>query len=424
MTVGHQTKTALDGLYKDIYGDKFETLVPDFGVLTKKIKFAKAKKLGRDYVQAVKLTNEHGFTYGENSALAAIISADVDDAKVRGAPFTLRTGFSYSAAAAMAEGGEEAFISGTKFKFMTMMEAATHRLEQQILYGSAGLSISDAAGITALTATTAKVEITRASWAPGLWAGARGAPLQFYTVGGAVQVGGALFTVVSIVPPATAALPYIVVSGASGDITTLVAADTVPLVTHWAGAFGNEMVGLRSQISNTGTLFGIDGSLYNLWQGNTKDLGATRLNLRRLYDSLVDPVSKGLMEDVVALVSPATWAGMANDQASLRRYNAVSKKADNGHESIEFYGPQGKIEIMIHPMIREQEAMVFPIDKAERIGSSDLTFKTPGNQGDEMFLQSPDRPGFEVRLFSEQAVFLPCPAKCVLITGIDNDSAT
>lgn len=51
MTAGSQTKLALDGLYKDIYADKMDSLVPDFGILVKMIKFNPSKKTGRDYVK-------------------------------------------------------------------------------------------------------------------------------------------------------------------------------------------------------------------------------------------------------------------------------------------------------------------------------------------------------------------------------------
>jgi hypothetical protein len=52
MTSGAQTKSALDGLFKDVYGDKLESLIPDFALLQKKIGFSEAKKTGRDFVKA------------------------------------------------------------------------------------------------------------------------------------------------------------------------------------------------------------------------------------------------------------------------------------------------------------------------------------------------------------------------------------
>lgn len=46
------TKTVLDGLLKDTYGDKLEQLRPDFGILSEKIPFRSANKVGKDFVQA------------------------------------------------------------------------------------------------------------------------------------------------------------------------------------------------------------------------------------------------------------------------------------------------------------------------------------------------------------------------------------
>ena len=53
MSNAGQTKLLLDGLMKDVYGDsKLESMVPDFGILHKRISFSQAKKIGRDFVKA------------------------------------------------------------------------------------------------------------------------------------------------------------------------------------------------------------------------------------------------------------------------------------------------------------------------------------------------------------------------------------
>jgi len=44
-------KSTLDALFKDVYADKLDTLLPDFSKLLKSIPFREAKKTGRDYVQ-------------------------------------------------------------------------------------------------------------------------------------------------------------------------------------------------------------------------------------------------------------------------------------------------------------------------------------------------------------------------------------
>lgn len=407
------TKSSLDALYKDVYADKLESLVPDFGILTKKISFSTAKKTGRDFVASVKVSNEHGFTYGAGlAALSGVISSNVEDAKVRGSALTLQTGFSYDAAANMVAGGKEAFISGTKFKFMAMMEAATQRLEQQLLYGGLGLGImSDSVNVNA---TTTDLQITDASWAPGAWAGSEGAEVDVYNGNTKVNTTGAV-TISDI----DAANKKVRVTAAAGDITAIDALAAGSYTVEFRGSHGNEMVGLRSVCASTGSLYGVSGS-YGLWKANHFAVSpSANLTLKKIYQSQVAAVGKGLMEDVVILVSPATFATLANDEASLRRYNTQSKKAERGFGEIEFVGPNGQLSVLAHPMAREGEALCFPINRAERIGSTDLTFKTPGRE-DEMFLQMPGHTGYECRLYSEQSLFLPAPAKCTLITGISN----
>jgi hypothetical protein len=398
------TKASLDALYKDVYGDKLQNLKPDFGILMKDIKFREAKKTGRDFVEPVSLTHEHGFTYGAGlQTLSDVVLANNEEAKVRGNSLTLRTAFSYDAAANMVAGGKEAFIKGTEYKFRSMMEAATYRLEAQLLYGSSHLGAVASADDGADTIT-----ISDATWSPGIWAGAENAVVDIYQADGAtVRLAN---VTVSGVDSASKTLSF---SG-TPDFSAVVAGD----ILRFKGATGNEMVGIRNIISNTGTLYSIDGSGYSLWQGNVSPVGAANLTLKKIYQGVNLAVGKGLMEDVIVLVSPATFATLANDEASLRRYSAVGK-AENGFEAIEYYGPNGKIKVKVHPMVREGEAMAYPEKRAERIGATDITFKTPG-RSDEMFQQLPTETGYECRLYSEQALWLPCPAKGILFTGISN----
>ncbi len=46
------SKSSLDALLKDVYGDKLDNLRPDFGILTGRIKFREGKKIGRDWVES------------------------------------------------------------------------------------------------------------------------------------------------------------------------------------------------------------------------------------------------------------------------------------------------------------------------------------------------------------------------------------
>lgn len=405
------TKASLDALYKDVYADKLDTLLPDFSKLLKSIPFREAKKTGRDYVQPVKLTNEQGFTYGSGlQTLSDAIDADNEDAKVRGHSLTLKTAFSYDAAANMAS-SKGAFISATKYRFMAMMESMSSRLEAQILYGESG--IGETASTSNVSATETDLVIKDAEWAPGIWSGLEGAEIDLYE-GGLVNTTGAV-TIDSIDHDNKT----VRVSAAAADITAIDIAGADQVI-WFRGANGNEMTGIRSIVGNTGSLYGVSGADYSLWRGNTHNVGGN-LVLREVLVGNAKAAAKGLMEDSVVYVSSLTFSVLANDQASLRRYSGEVKTAKDGFSFIEFYAPSGTIEIVPHPMVKEGEALSFPKGKIERIGSTDVTFQTPGGEGGEMFKHLPTQTGYEVRSYSEQAVFLPCPAKCVLYTNIDHN---
>ena len=402
------TKASLDALYKDVYGDKLNNLRPDFGILMDQIKFRTSKKTGRDFVEPVTLTHEHGFTYGQGlQTLSQAIVAENEDAKVRGNSLTLRTAFSYDAAANMVEGGKEAFVRGTDYRFKNMMESATYRIEAQLLYGGDNLG---SVKTSAANDTDDTLDITDATWAPGIWAGAENAEIDVYS-SDLVTLRGT-YKIASI---DSAAKTLSVDAAATLQTDGVVAGDVI----LFKGAQGNEMVGMKRIATNSGILYGVNGSLYNLWQGNSFAVGSSNLTLKKIYQGVNQAIGKGLRESVCVLVSPATFATLANDEASLRRYNAASRKSERGAESIEFFGPNGSIEILVHPMVKEGEAMAYPKGRAERIGAQDISFKTPG-RGEEMFRQISDATGYECRLYSEQALWLPCPAKCVYFSGISN----
>lgn len=408
------TKATLDALYKDVYADSMDSLLPDFSKLLKSIPFREAKKTGRDYVQPVKLTNEQGFTYGQGvQTLSDAIDADNEEARIRGNSLTLRTVFGYDAAANMSS-DKGSFISATKYRFKAMMESATARIEAQLLYGGTGLA--QTSGTANASATSTVATIKAAEWAPGIWAGSEGAEVDFYSSGVIVNSNAAL-TISEVDHDAKS----VTVTGNSTDISAIDASSGgADLDIYFRGSFGNEMLGLKSIVSNSGVLYGIDGSNYSLWKGNVFAVGGADLTLKKILQGNAKAAAKGLMEDSCVYVSSTTFANLANDQASLRRYSGEVKKAVDGFSYIEFYAPSGVIEIVPHPMVKEGEAISYPKDKCERIGSTDITFNTPGGEGGEMFKHLNDQTGYECRLYSEQAVFLPHPAKGVLYTGIVN----
>lgn len=56
-----------------------------------------------------------------------------------------------------------------------------------------------------------------------------------------------------------------------------------------------------------------------------------------------------------------------------------------------------------------------------RVGSTDMTFKRPG-QGEEFFRDLENAAAYELRLYSDQAVFCMAPGKNVIVTAIVNSN--
>lgn len=56
-----------------------------------------------------------------------------------------------------------------------------------------------------------------------------------------------------------------------------------------------------------------------------------------------------------------------------------------------------------------------------RVGSSDMTFKRPG-QGEEFFRDLENSAAYELRLYSDQAIFCHAPGRNVLIKDIVNSN--
>jgi len=416
---GENTLSSLNALTKKVYGARFEELVPDFGILQKMVGWKNAEKLGDTFIQAVSLSHEQGFTYGGGAAtLEDAVTAATAQATVSGSPLTLRSIFAYDIMAAASAKGEKAFIAATEYRLMKQKASAAYRLELQLLHGGDGLAVGDDSQTAVISDTVdVTIPITAASWSSGIWSGAENANCSFFKAADASAIAGVTTNKASVksVDVSSKAVKFTFASGS--DATAAKAAvDAHAHNIFFYNAKGNEMTGLSSIASNTGTLFGINGANYSMWQGNTYAAGSVDLSLAVILKAVEKPVSKGLQEDVACLVNPLSFAKMGVDEAALRRYGA-EKKASRGVESIDYYGSNGKISIVVHPMCKLGEAIIFPKNELKRIGSSDVTFKTPG-RGDDLFLQSPTTTSIETRVWSDQALFTSSPSKFCKITGL------
>ncbi len=416
------TPSTLSGLFKEVYGDEVMTLVPEAAKIIKIVPFVpRDKEIGNKYHQPVILSHEQGFTYAAYNAGAFALNNSIalamQDAQVSSSQILLRTAISYDAAA-RASTSKKAFVKATELIVENMVESMSKRVEIACLYGGAGLATLASSVNTDATHTV--LQVTTASWATGIWAGSEGAQLDLYDL--TVQKTANAALVITAVDIANRKLT---VSGHATDITAidsdLAGSGAGVSKLFWYGAYGNEMSGLDTIITNAGTLFNISAATYALWAGNSYSAASGALTMGKLLSAVALAVQRGLNEDVTVLLNPNTWTNVMSDIAALRRLDGSysKKKLENGSEGIEFYSVNGKLEIQSHNIVKEGEAFVFPQKKCMRIGAQEMSFKTPGRE-EEIFLQLPNNAGYELRNYTDQAIFLETPARAVKITAIVN----
>lgn len=404
------TVATLNGLFKEVYADKVKQLIPDGVILLNELPFLpKEKHLGNQFHQPVILAQEHGFSYGGTDgtafALGDAIAGQVKDAVVQGYEFVLRTQISYGAVS-RSMNSAAAFESATKLVVANMLRSFSKRMEIMLMYGNKGLG-------TVLTNSNPDIVLSAASFAPGIWSGGVNMRVEIKDSTGATSRVVAPITAVNL-ETRTLTLGTAI----SGSIASVVATD---IIWH-QGAYGNEFNGLEAVISlASGNLYGISVTAFDLWKGVTYSAGSTDLSFSTIQRALALAVAKGLDSEVMCLVNPKTWANLMTDQASLRNYDYSydSKKEEKGSQSITFYSQNGKIEIKPSIYCKEGHAFLLPREEIMRVGSTEITFKRPGF-GDEFFRELDSNAGYELRAYSDQSLFVSCPAKCVLINNIVN----
>lgn len=406
MAANNTFSGSLNAMFKENYADKIEDLIPDGVKLLNLVKFMpKDKQPGNLYHQPVILGLEHGVTFASSDEdafnLNAPVAGVIKDAQVRGYPLVLRSVLGYTAASRAAQGGKQAFMDATKYLVSNMLRSVTKKLEIEMLYGQMGYGkvASNAANV---------ITVQTAEWAPGIWAGAEGMPIEIRDASGNVSKGE--FVIASVnMDSRTLTL--------NADPGALVSGDVI----HHKGAYGNEFPGVHKILTNSGTLFNINAGQYNLFKGNEYDASAAALSFNKLNLAAARGVEKGQDGKLIAFVNPRAWSNMMNDQAALRRYDGSysKEKAEVGAKSILFHSQNGEIEIHPSIYIKEGYSFLLNIEDWMRVGSQDVSFKRPG-QGEEFFRDLENAAGYELRLYTDQALFCMGPGRSTLIKNIVN----
>lgn len=353
---------------------------------------------------------EHGFSYGGDQgtafALQNAVAGTHKRAQIKGHEMVLRSFLSVGAAS-RSKNGKGAFVQETKFIVENMLKSFVRRLEVQLMYGDVGLGVVESTSGTG----DVVIKIEDHEWAAGIWSGAEDMPIDIYT--------GNTLTL------ATAVASY------DFDAKTVTVTDNASAVSagdviYYKGAKGSEFAGIHKIITNTGTIFNIDASAYNLWKGNIVEVGSdfagneAVLSFAKIEQGIARAMEKGLAdEEVMVLCNPKSWTNLLTEQVAKRQFDSSysDAKLKNGARELEFTGQNGTIKVVSSIYCKEGYAYMLCLKDFMRIGSSDITFERPGVGGEFLKLME-NFNGYELRSYTDQALFTCCPGKTVLLTYI------
>ena len=404
----------LNALFKEVYADKLERLIPDNVRLQTDIKFSEADSTGDKFIQPVMLTEEQGFTHSNDPTKAFAINdaipAEYKDARVDGVSLVLKSQISYQQAAKAAKGGAKSFVNGTAQMMEALRKSVAKRLEVLILYGESSLAAVKTAVASTTAGTNYTIAMTDASWADGIWAGSKGLKIQLYR--------GSAKREDLVVESVDLNARSITVSGMSTRTSAAIAVnDTVV----YDNSVGKTFLGLDRILSdNKDTIFEINRSNYELWRSNVKAVNG-KLTVKAILEAAALAVGRGLSGDVNLYVNHKTYESLNESIHTDKRavdssYNMNKQNLANKMICVTYQG--GTITVVPSIFVKEGEAYLLPPKVCKRIGAQDVSFRTPGFDKDHIFHRMEQNLGFAVRCFTHQALFVEYPAHCVKLTGI------
>lgn len=415
--------STINGFTKTRYG-QLRKSIPRWAIIQRLIKFEERARVGKDFREPLWLRGSQGVTFNAGSNLGTVytlnapISPQFEEAVLTPAEIMMREQLAYGAMLAAWSAGETAFGNLLDQIIFGMDEAHRFNVEALMLYG--GTSIGTVQTITANTATTLIVQLSAASWAPGIWCQGEKMLIDFYdVVGGTLQNTNAAFEFTSFNDIDNR---KILITGNSSDVTTLGTGAQTWVITFRSagGATAATMTGIDKILTNAGgTLYGINASNYNLLQSSSYAI-TTSATLSTFHTAATRVVQRGGYGKITFLMNPYVWQDLCDDQSALRRFKDDQKREYvQGAEELTFYGTTGAAMSLIpHPMVKQSEAFGLMLEEWIRGGVSDLTNRLPGAGDDNFFFDIPDKAGAEIRNFSSQFLYCPKPAKQIKVSGI------
>lgn len=411
--------SGLDNMLKEQYLSKgLQDVRPDFTVLMSTVPFVGgSEKAGSELIWPVVTSREHGFTaLGQNGAIVDLrkaTKARTAQAKVVSYPFMGRTQID-NVSISRAKQGPQAFVNALEYKISNLQESFVILNEQELLYGGSGLG--KVASVTPSLDTVGDVgtiTLDEGEFADHVWIGCEDMELESSAGKAKVKVTGYDIEARTI---------EVVVVEAG---TALAAADLL----HRSGFRENVGPGLQTIFSQTsGTLLGIAQASNPLWKVNQAP-STGLLSFEKVADAVAKAVGRGLAEKLTLHVHPLVFASLmpdfntlkdtgANYKSRIFTTSSEVKKMEHGVYGITFIVGSVEVVLVANPFIKIGHAFGVADGELMRCGSTDITYKIPGEEQEKYFHRLPDVAGLELRVFSDQALFSVTLNKHLHMSGI------
>lgn len=405
------TKATLAYVMKRVVENELKDLMPNTAIIQSR---AKQVELGREYLMPVALTHELGFTFGSADAFAynASIAGVYGEAQIDPNPLVLRSQWGFSAADRTASQGKKAVVSHVSLRTTQMKKSLMKILEIEALFGRSVVGIgvvgavNDSSGTNVLT-------ITDATFVPAIWGGMEGVLLDCYDATTTKRNSNGDLTLSAV----SFDNKTCTVTGDTSDTAAIQVGDRL----LFKGAFGASQLGLFYQLDTSGSVFGIDNSTYALWKGVEHAVGGA-LTMAQVLKGAAKAVNRGgLEEDCDLFVATETFEALNATLAGYRQLDNSykSSKIEVGAGMIKYHAQFGSVTVVPHMFMMPGYAMLIPQGSLKKVGPTDVTFGIPGKEGQHIEALEGNY-AYQMVCRAEWQIFAPCPAKCVLYSGIVN----
>jgi hypothetical protein len=404
-----QTKSSLDGSFKQVHLPRLEKAVPEGYFLTRETEYVDGEKLGAQYRVPVYLTMPAGATFAASDSaptLNAPIAAETKEMTFDAYQIILRERVSYDAADRMAS-STASYVSATGELPDWLRMSHTQFVESLLWYGQHADGLGTVGSISSNTLT-----ITTAQWASGIWAGRENARLDVYTSS----------TFVKTVQITSVDLD-------SGTITVdsaigITAGDAL----HWSGSYNNTFRGLHDIVTESTSQFGINPSTYNLLKGCSQSAGSATLKFKTVLQGLAKARAKTMEGSYDLFVNEFTFVDLVDEVEAARtdpqRKSAAGLKGveiQRGADNMTVISPMGVTRLQVSNFVKKGLAFGRLKGVFKRMGTSDITFNMPGGKkNEEFFMHLQDVAGYELRSWSNFAHWGGRIGPNVVFTNINN----